>query len=106
MTDELKPVRCGCGGLAEVAYTESGLAYVICLQCLTETRVFRTEAEAITAWNRAMGSPEESSTVERTVKVSEICGEWGKCECGAYVFQPDTEFWKCCPYCGARLEWE
>ena len=87
MTDELKPVRCGCGGKAESGFTTSGLIYVACCQCLTETRLFRTEAEAITAWNRAMsGSAENSSTVERKT------GEW--------LPHPGDEDWDVCSVCG------
>lgn len=56
MTEDLKPVRCGCGGEAVIGYTDSCLCYVECQKCETETRIFRTEAEAVTAWNRAMGA--------------------------------------------------
>ena len=142
MTDEMKPVRCGCGGEAEVikhTFHGASPSYgVECTNCHAESwQFYDTEAEAITAWNRAMGSHTTVCTTEdgvytsgctitntsspnedfhpvrdcmvgaeRTVKVDELCGKWGKCECGADVFRPDTEGWKYCPYCGARLEWE
>lgn len=61
MTDELKPVRCGCGGEAKVVkheYFECSPTYgVTCYKCGTATNQgFDTEAEAIQAWNRAMGA--------------------------------------------------
>lgn len=68
MTDELKPVRCGCGGEANIyAYearwkkTEDGYQRSVgCLKCGIATQLYDTGAEAITAWNTAMsGSAEE-----------------------------------------------
>ena len=54
-TDELKPVPCGCGGEAKVITCAFGNAkMVLCGRCGMRT-VQTTEAEAITAWNRAMG---------------------------------------------------
>ena len=105
MTDELKPVCCGCGGEAVVGYTESGLSYVECQKCLTETRFFHTEAEAITAWNKAMG--ERTAKVRHhlaTIKTYEgfkyritedLCGN-----CKRKVLPIDVY----CSECGARLE--
>lgn len=59
MTDELKPVRCGCGGEAKiissvVADRKSYMVY--CEKCRILTNGHYSEAEAITAWNRAMGA--------------------------------------------------
>ena len=65
MTDKLKPVRCGCGGeaIADCArcwnpekeeWIPNFWHRVICEKCGTQTKAFYTEAEAITAWNRAM----------------------------------------------------
>lgn len=70
MTDELKPVRCGCGGEAKIdehTYYRALPTYgVRCHRCGQQTRQFyMNEAEAIEAWNRAMGSTEKSSVVER-----------------------------------------
>ena len=67
MSEELKPVRCGCGGEAKV---ESANGYdpfaekkkpnlwygVICRKCKIQTKSYYTEAEAIQAWNKAMGA--------------------------------------------------
>ena len=58
MTEELKPVRCGCGGEATVrTYGEPETPYCIqCVRCGITTLGFDTEVEAIQAWNRAMGT--------------------------------------------------
>jgi hypothetical protein len=61
MTDELKPVPCGCGGEAKViSYLSREYCkmayYVRCENCGTETDDLHSEAEAVTAWNRAMGA--------------------------------------------------
>lgn len=83
MNKELKPVRCGCGGEAhhdsascwnpeDEEWMPNFWHRVICKNCGIQTKAFYTEAEAITAWNRAMSvSTEKSSTVERTAKVEE-----------------------------------
>ena len=55
MTDELKPVRCGCGGEAycrsyenAIRVTEDGYDHAVyCSKCNIETKLYDTEAEAI-----------------------------------------------------------
>ena len=54
-TEELKPVPCGCGGEAVVHEQEYGEYEVYCPRCFITTDDYNTEAEAVTAWNRAMG---------------------------------------------------
>ena len=102
MSEELKPIRCGCGGEADVHIMGHEMTkaqyYINCERCDTRTWFYDTEAEAISAWNQAMGitheraveylqitgwmqdhdrqmmamgSIEKSSTVERTAKVIE-----------------------------------
>ena len=61
----LKPVRCGCGGEAQTGKSYGAFYSVECMNCGMQSGYYDTEAEAITAWNRAMGSTEKSSTVER-----------------------------------------
>ena len=56
MSDELKPVRCGCGGEAIVHEHEYGEFEVYCPMCFITTDDYKTEAEAIEAWNKAMGA--------------------------------------------------
>ena len=124
MTDKLTPVRCGCGGEAQVRdYSRFGGAFILveCERCGTQTDLYPTEAEAIQAWNRAMGAkdinvPNKFATdtnvgdKERTAKVetghkSVITGKLmdGHCmQCGRYVMDEDDY----CPGCGARLEWK
>ena len=55
MTDELKPVRCGCGGEARIGKIYGDAWTVECTECGIQSGCYDTEAEAITAWNRAMG---------------------------------------------------
>ena len=54
MTDELKPVRCGCGGEAIVHEQEYGEFEVYCPVCFITTDDYKTKDKAIEAWNRAM----------------------------------------------------
>ena len=108
MTDELKPVRCGCGGEASADWdTENGyyLAWVRCPKCKVQTAKYYDRHDekkvieyAVKAWNRAMG--------ERTAKVKVLYRDesviFGHCECGQAVNTYGTY----CHKCGARLEWE
>lgn len=100
MTDELTPVRCGCGGEAVVHEHEYGEYEVYCPRCFITTDDYVTEAKAITAWNRAMG--------ERTAKVEEVeKPNVFKCsECGQYfhstAWGSPVEY---CSRCGAKLDW-
>lgn len=114
-----EPVRCRCGGEA-IAYIESmdggfwHRIYVSCAKCGIRTPKFDTEAEAIEAWNRAMGADqfrEATKKIERTAKVvDKSVGrhsisdfDWiGKCEICGNVIQYSFDF---CPYCGAKLDW-
>ena len=107
MSEELNPVRCGCGGEAKVDTQPLFGCYVMCGNCGMRTRLFINRAKAITAWNRAVG--------ERTAKVVEhemiitdtdgcsyhrteyLCGN-----CKKKVISGDEY----CSHCGARLEWE
>ena len=55
MNDELKPVRCGCGGNAAVLLGESTTYFEVkCCRCGMKTALKRTRNEAIEAWNKAM----------------------------------------------------
>ena len=98
MTDELKPVRCGCGGEARIdtylGKSSEPISWcVYCKKCEIQTNWYGTEAEAIQAWNRAMG--------ERIAKVKESWGLAMCCACEKRVFPYDNY----CSHCGARLEW-
>ena len=54
MTDEMKPVRCGCGGEAEVLKFNNDTWLVMCNKCRTSSENYTSKEKAITAWNRAM----------------------------------------------------
>ena len=121
MTDKLTPVRCGCGGEAEVHIMGHELInaqyYINCEKCDTRTWFFDTEAEAVTAWNKAMGVSKMENTTERTVKVERkkltedvVIGAGtfrkgtsviSRCSCGRWVRVGD----KYCAECGAKLDW-
>ena len=90
MTDELTPVRCGCGGEAwafMTLYPENVERPYICQcrKCFTRTGGYQTESEAVTAWNKAMRRA-KVDVIEYTID--------GK---GPKPF---------CPHCGDELEWE
>ena len=116
MSETLKPCPF-CGGEAFVHILGNEIAkgyYIACDECGAKTRVFGYETEAIQAWNRAMGSTEKSSTVERTAKVIEhdasitdtdgykyqrseyLCGACKKKVLGGDEY---------CSHCGAKLDW-
>lgn len=116
-----KPVKCGCGGEPRVIMLIPEVYAVECSKCWIRTgSPARTEAEAITIWNKAMGADTNSvvsvfssevrdfRTTERTAKVKYIvhthgypdeglCGNCSEDVNGLYDY---------CPYCGAKLEWE
>ena len=101
MTDKMKPVHCGCGGEAEVLHPSyTHCIVVMCGKCGIKTPYMNSEAEAITAWNRAMG--------KRTAKVKTVeKPNVYKCsECGQYFH---STAWGSpvmyCSRCGCRLIW-
>ena len=121
MSNELKPVRCGCGGEA-VIDAEMGyeLYHVFCPKCEIVTAWYKTEAEAIEAWNTAMGTNTRKllevlvhdatdtnvGCKERTAKVINIYSVgnylFGSCGgCGAPVIKHDVY----CSECGVKLDW-
>ena len=114
MTDEMKPVNCGCGGEAKIIHCDyygDKRTSVYCTDCGIQTGYYPTETEAVTAWNRAMsGVAKDINVPNKTAKVKKqfvlITGGLGgvmpSCECGWAV----NAEWKYCPSCGARLEWE
>lgn len=122
MTDELKPVRCGCGGETwafMTLYPENPERPYICQcrNCFTRTGGYPTESDAITAWNRAMSAkdinvPNKFATdknvgdKERTAKATRKPEAFFyRCECG-YGLCCEKNDMNYCPNCGGRLEWE
>ena len=108
MSDELKPVRCGCGGKAIVKkhtfYRALPLYSVRCDKCGIQVPSRNTEAEAVTAWNRAMGYEPDTFTKDGSIR-NPIMWEgmkYGYCvKCDCYCREDEH----ICPRCGARLEW-
>ena len=106
MSNELKPVpvRCGCGGEAEMffPFTNNSVYMIECKKCGICTSAYETEAEAIQAWNTAMGAKDiDVPTKERTAKVIDEVGlSCGNCD------QWLKLGWSWCPKCGAKLEWK
>lgn len=108
MTDELKPVRCGCGGEAIILSFEnldnSISVYVSCPKCHTSTVSFcgeQAKSNAIEVWNKAMG--------ERTVKVEDTWKIAGYDEINAWCPECEhriTRGCSYCPTCGVKLEWK
>ena len=121
MTDKLTPVRCGCGGEAVAndyidRYENKTEYFVHCVKCGICSADYDTEAEAVTAWNRAMGGSCKkcNNHTERTAKVIEhdasvtdtdgykyhrseyLCGA-----CKKKVIGGDDY----CSHCGCRLIW-
>ena len=60
MTDELKPVRCGCGEepvvghIKKTSYLPKDRWYIGCPKCDICTGLYDTEAEVVEAWNTAV----------------------------------------------------
>ena len=73
MSDEVKPVKCGCGGEAIVKkhtfYRALPLYSVKCEKCGIQVPSRNTEAEAVTAWNKAM-----SGNVQKCAKDAQYLG--------------------------------
>lgn len=104
--EALKPVRCGCGGKAvAIGDADKNIYFVKCEKCWISTNLFRSKAEAIEAWNRAMsGSAEDelpSAESEQTAKFRRD-GDFLRCsKCWRIV---DSGY-NYCPHCGAKLDW-
>lgn len=119
MDNELKPVHCNCGGEAEAIVledyeTNEPWHIVQCNKCKIETDEYRTKAEAITAWNQAMGAkdinvPNKFATDMNVGNKERNKGKWKnvalftrECsECGAQFHE--LEYDNFCPNCGADM---
>ena len=112
MSDELKPVNCGCGGEARILHPSyTHCIVVMCPLCGIKTAYQNTESEAITAWNKAMSAKDinvpnkfatDINVGNKTVKFKQD-GEFLRCgKCNHIV---DSGY-KYCPKCGSRLEFE
>lgn len=84
---ELKPCPF-CGGEAELY--SGGIKYVLCKECLATSNDFKTEAEAIKAWNTRH---ERTCNVDRRVPGAAFCDECA---------QDWEDDWSYCPKCGRK----
>ena len=108
MTDNMKPVRCGCGGEAVIkCLPKDSKPYLIyCDKCFTASWCYPTETEAIMAWNRAM-SERSAKGIEHDASITDTDGnKYFRTEylCGACkkkVLGGDEY----CSHCGCRLDW-
>lgn len=102
---ELKPVACGCGGKPYVSINGFIEYHVVCALCGMRTGWFRSETEAITAWNKSMS--ERMAKVEKVDMNSSHNQVYKCCKCGQYMHKTA---WSrgvvYCSSCGAKLEWE
>lgn len=127
MTDELKPVRCGCGGEANIVFPfmHTEMYLIECNECGICTSSYNTESEAITAWNRAMSGAKDINVPNKgfwkPVYESEATGfdpSLAGCDpvfnhvcsiCGQETWTNDlgeeylSDF---CPHCGADMRHE
>lgn len=107
--EELKPVRCGCGGEAFAHMIGNEIMngyYICCEECGTKTAVSGTLTEAITAWNRAMGQRTGEWEIEEdydgdTLYRCPFCESlWT-----LYDGTPEENEYEYCPKCGAYLKY-
>ena len=110
--DKLQPFRCGCGGKAMLYVSPITTRCLLqCESCKIETAFYDTEAEAITAWNKAMGNFPKTN-IQKIDAVIPVKCEYGDektvfasgyiCpNCYTHVVQLD----KYCSECGMKLDW-
>ena len=113
MSDELKPVRCGCGGKAEIIKHPNGKYTVSCTRggCMANVGWCPDEKTAIEAWNKARSAndieiKERTARVERIDTTSKTSVVYKCLNCGQYThrtsYSSPVNF---CTNCGCRLEW-
>jgi nitrate/TMAO reductase-like tetraheme cytochrome c subunit len=99
MTDKLTPVRCGCGGEARVQRVrtlKSHVLVVMCTKCEIATNFYTNEAEAVTAWNRAMGA-KDTNVGDKFAKDINVPNK------GKWQRRKGSDCWECSE-CHAVLE--
>ena len=135
MSDEKKPVRCGCGGEPYLKY-DDGAYSVMCTKCRIETSGYcdhfdnfeSAKAYAIRDWNTAMGTntrkllevlvhdatdtnvgckfdKDIDVPAKETVIIEPFTTDMSHVGYCKCGYLVNVE-WKYCPLCGARLEWK
>lgn len=105
MIGELKPVRCGCGGEAILdCYLgdlhRSNLYYIYCAKCDIRTSNYLSEAEAVEAWNRAMGAGKSEIAITKGYWMTTYDG----LHCSVCNYKCETTALpEVCPHCGTSL---
>ena len=107
MSEELKPVRCGCGGEAKFGtdinqYTGNQKYWIQCEKCGTQTKKHKTKEEAIEAWDKAMGA-KDINVPAKWIPYPD-CGYWVCSECGfvSEAFSANI-LYHYCPKCGSLM---
>ena len=100
MSEELKPVNCGCGGESVVRERVYGGYEVYCSRCFITTDDCETETEAIQAWNRAMGAGKSEIAITKGYWMTTYDG----LHCSVCNYKCETTALpEVCPHCGTRL---
>lgn len=102
MSEELKTVRCGCGGEASCYFTHYwGKCFSVqCSECGIETKPYDTEDEAIMAWNKAMGAGKSEIAITKGYWMTTYDG----LHCSVCNYKCETTALpEVCPHCGTRL---
>ena len=84
-----EPVRCGCGGEAMLYVSPITTRRLLqCESCKIETAFYDSEAEAIEAWNMAMGERTED-------RVCQLCDCYDKqrCYCNLHGIWVPSDFY-------------
>lgn len=101
MTDKLRPVRCGCGGKAvAIGDADNNIYFVKCDKCWISTDLFHSKAEAVEAWNRAMGAGKSEIAITKGYWMTTYDG----LHCSVCNYKCETTALpEVCPHCGTRL---
>ena len=75
----MKTVKCGCGGEASMCngFEHRNIYSIECNKCGICTSDYETKAEAITAWNKAMGTEKDCAHCVSYDKVRGYCNNYG-----------------------------
>ena len=101
MENSDQPVRCGCGGEAQVLEPSYTNCYVVqCGKCGIRTPFMSTDEDAIEAWNNAMA---RMTGHWISVESETVNGKCSVCGYESRLYENDVYGEHYCPNCGARL---